>query len=261
MMHDHVRSRLSAYLEGELGAREEASLEAHLAECAPCTAELRALRRAIDLLHSLAVPEPPSDIGGAVLERLRAGEGAPRGMTARFARTFRAPLVRIAPFALAAGIGAVGYWMTINEPAPQMAARETRPPAAPAEAVEYRSGPIPPILQGGQAQRVAVSPLPVCLERFRTGRPAGPDCVAWDAYLASLASDDASRFALEIARLPKSHQRAVMERFTRFAAVTGSAPILGSTFRHSRDPQMVRFAPRVERTQSAPLRLVGWDGR
>ena len=81
MMHDHVRSRLSAYLEGELvGAARRRRSRPTSASAPPCSAELRALRRAVDLLHALATPELPSDIGGAVLERLRAGEGAPRAL-------------------------------------------------------------------------------------------------------------------------------------------------------------------------------------
>ena len=45
MMHDPIRRRLSAYLEGELSIREEEALDAHLAECAACSAEFRAWSR------------------------------------------------------------------------------------------------------------------------------------------------------------------------------------------------------------------------
>jgi anti-sigma factor RsiW len=266
MMHGHVRSRLSAYLEGDLGAREESALEAHLAECAPCTAELRALRRAIDLLHGLSNPEMPSDIGGAVLERLRNGEGAPRSLLARVS------WVRLAPFALAAGIGAAAYLTQVEDTrvAVDVAGVESLPvvaaqvpaPASPVAAPVQRVGTPVDLFNGqGAAQRMVVSPFLVCLARFRTGKPAGADCAAWDAYLLQLASEDAPRFYVEVGGFPKSHQQAIMDRLSLAAALSGSATTVGTTLRDSQDPQIRRFAPRFERSQSAPLLRASWDGR
>lgn len=257
MMHEQVRSRLSPYLEGELPPREEEALEAHLAECPPCSAEFRALRRAVDLLHDLPTPELPSDIGGAVLERLRAGEGA--------RRTSGTPWVRLAPFALAAGIVAVALLTPVEEAeAPKLTFDASPPTVIMARApVQAAAGRAEIGLQNGDsaAPRMQVSPFPVCLARFRTGRGAGPDCAAWDAYLVQLANDDAPRFSLEVRGLPKRHQQALMDRISQFAAVTGSAPTLGTTLRRSRDPQMLQFATRVERRSNAPLRYVAYEGR
>jgi hypothetical protein len=265
MMHGHVRSRLSAYLEGDLGPREESALEAHLAECAPCTAELRALRRAVDLLHDLSNPEMPSDIGGAVLERLRKGEGAPRRLLARVS------WVRLAPFALAAGIGAAAYLTQVEDTrvAADVAAVESLPvvaqpsvPASPTPIPVQRVATRVDLFNGqGPAQRMVVSPFPVCLARFRTGKPAGADCAAWDAYLLQLASEDAPRFYVEVGGFPKSHQQAIMDRLSLAAALSGSATTVGTTLRGSQDPQIRRFAPRFERSQSAPLLRASWDGR
>jgi hypothetical protein len=257
MMHDHVRSRLSAYLEGELSAREESALAAHLAECPPCSAELRALRRAVDLLHQLGTPELPSDIGGAVLERLRAGEGGPRRSSVIW--------VRFAPFALAAGIVAVALLTPLDEAqAPKLVFAPSStgivPTVVVAEAPAGRPGELA-IGNGtpaAQIQRIEVSPFPVCIARIRSGRSAGPDCAAWDAYLVQLASEDASRFSAELSGLPKPHRQRVLDRFSRFAAETGSAPSLVPTLRHTRDPQMVQLARRVE---NAPLRQVSYGGR
>jgi hypothetical protein len=257
MMHDHVRSRLSAYLEGEVSAREESALATHLAECPACSAELRALRRAVDLLHQLDVPELPSDIGGAVLERLRAGEGAPRRTSVTW--------VRFAPFALAAGIVAVALLTPLEE---AHAPRLVFHPSSAGTAPQIVVADVPPGRPGGlaigngtpaaQIQRIEVSPFPVCLARIRSGRSAGPDCAAWDAYLVQLASEDASRFSAELRGLPKPHRQRVLDRFSRFAAVTGSAPSLAPTLRHTRDPQMVQLAKRVE---NAPVRQVAYGGR
>jgi anti-sigma-K factor RskA len=42
----HPNEKLSAYLDGELGARERERIEQHLAACPTCASELRALRHA-----------------------------------------------------------------------------------------------------------------------------------------------------------------------------------------------------------------------
>ncbi len=44
-------SALGAYLDNELGIRKKQQVEAHLAQCEDCQAELMALRRLSDLLH------------------------------------------------------------------------------------------------------------------------------------------------------------------------------------------------------------------
>jgi hypothetical protein len=260
MMHEHVRSRLSPYLEGELSAREESALEAHLAECPPCRAELRALRRAVDLLHHLDAPELPSDIGGAVLERLRAEKGAPRRPSV--------PWVRFAPFALAAGIVAVALLTPAEEAqAPKLLFTASAVPAPIERIVAQAPAGLPADAGLGngnlaaQNQRIEVSPYRVCVARFRSGRPAGPDCAAWDAYLVQLASEDASRFSFEMSGMPTPHRQRILDRFSRFAAETGSAPSLVPQLRHTRDPQMVQLAKRVERRLNAPIRQASFDGR
>lgn len=48
--------RLSAYVDGELGAAERAAMEHHLAQCPAGGAELRELRSATALLHGAAMP-------------------------------------------------------------------------------------------------------------------------------------------------------------------------------------------------------------
>ena len=53
MTHEHDTARLSDYLDGELGSRAAARLEAHLAECPTCAdalAELQAVRDAAGAL-------------------------------------------------------------------------------------------------------------------------------------------------------------------------------------------------------------------
>lgn len=53
------RERLSAYVDGELGAEERVALEAHLSGCERCLDELAALRQIRSLLKALPTPVMP----------------------------------------------------------------------------------------------------------------------------------------------------------------------------------------------------------
>ncbi|HZC05544.1 MAG TPA: zf-HC2 domain-containing protein [Ktedonobacterales bacterium] len=53
------RERLSAYLDGELGAEERVALDAHLSGCERCQDELAALRQTRSLLRALPTPAMP----------------------------------------------------------------------------------------------------------------------------------------------------------------------------------------------------------
>lgn len=65
---DQARPMLSDYLEGSPVRRAE--LEAHLAGCVACAAELAALRRVDDLLAAAPWAEPPSGLWEGVEARL-----------------------------------------------------------------------------------------------------------------------------------------------------------------------------------------------
>ena len=56
-MHNHVTEWLNAYLDGELHGSRLHTVEAHLAECEACQAELRSLRDLSGLLHKVPAPE------------------------------------------------------------------------------------------------------------------------------------------------------------------------------------------------------------
>ncbi len=59
--HEWVEESLSAYLDGELSAREKAGVEKHLQECRACSENLSTLRQTVALLKELpAVPAPRS---------------------------------------------------------------------------------------------------------------------------------------------------------------------------------------------------------
>lgn len=59
--HKFTLNNLSAYLDGELDARQRARVERHLATCAACQRELATLRATVELLHQVpAKPVPRS---------------------------------------------------------------------------------------------------------------------------------------------------------------------------------------------------------
>ena len=56
-MSKHVTEWLNAYLDGELNGSQLQQVEAHLAECEACQAELESLERLSSLLHEVPAPE------------------------------------------------------------------------------------------------------------------------------------------------------------------------------------------------------------
>lgn len=66
-------SRVCAYLDGELGARERRFVERHLSGCRPCAEFLRGLRGAVRALRS--APKPRLSVGQRGLLRRRLSSG------------------------------------------------------------------------------------------------------------------------------------------------------------------------------------------
>lgn len=68
--HRWARTRLSAYVDGELTARQRRRLERHADACAECGPALRSLIRVIHALRTLPRPPAPS-VADRVIARLR----------------------------------------------------------------------------------------------------------------------------------------------------------------------------------------------
>lgn len=84
-MSGHPRERLSALLDGELGPAEQAELQAHLAACAACAAELEELALLGQAARELDEPAPEGyfdELPGRIRQRLRAARPAARGRLA-----------------------------------------------------------------------------------------------------------------------------------------------------------------------------------
>lgn len=78
MTHDDVRGLSTEYLLGTLDAAERARVDAHLAECAACRAELAEDARVLDAIgRGVAPATPPAALRERILSAARA-ESAPR---------------------------------------------------------------------------------------------------------------------------------------------------------------------------------------
>ena len=103
-MHDEWTDRLSEYLDGELDARERGALEAHLAGCAECRADLDALRAVVARAQALPDSGPASDLWPGVASRIGEGRTPRRNLiTRRFA--FTLPQLVAASLALTVASG------------------------------------------------------------------------------------------------------------------------------------------------------------
>ena len=71
MAEDRFEVLLASYLLGELTVEEERELERHLEECSTCRRELDRARQTHNLLRQLAADEPPAELKGRVLRRVR----------------------------------------------------------------------------------------------------------------------------------------------------------------------------------------------
>lgn len=74
MRRDHhwAGPRMSAYVDGELGERQQARLAAHASICPECHRVLGTLRRMLSVMAGIAAPAPPpaDRIAGQVASRI-----------------------------------------------------------------------------------------------------------------------------------------------------------------------------------------------
>jgi len=115
-----AKSRIAAYLYGDLPAKEREAFEAHAAQCAKCRGELEMTRRALGLMPAEPAPPVPE---AQREEMLRSVRRAIRTAAAAQERT-RRWVWSWAAAALVAGALGVGVWYTQVKgpaPAPQIA--------------------------------------------------------------------------------------------------------------------------------------------
>jgi hypothetical protein len=115
-MTDRWMDRLSEYLDGTLEPGERTALEAHLADCAACTATLAELRRVVARARALDDRAPAADLWPRIAARIGAG-GAVLPFARRARRvSFTVPQLAAAGIALVA-LSFAGGWLALRHPA------------------------------------------------------------------------------------------------------------------------------------------------
>jgi anti-sigma factor RsiW len=124
--------RLSEYLDGELPDNERVALEAHLQECAECTAVLAEIRQVVSRAQGLEPIVPAHDLWPAIARRIGA---TPRSGTevidlesrqkARRRWTFSLPQLAAAGIALMSVSGGTVWLLSKPARSPSLAVRDT----------------------------------------------------------------------------------------------------------------------------------------
>lgn len=89
MEHEEYRERLGPFALDTLDEAEKSALQAHLAECVACRAELDQWREVIaSLAYTITPVEPPAELRARILERVRnEGQVSPAAVTTSEANT------------------------------------------------------------------------------------------------------------------------------------------------------------------------------
>jgi anti-sigma factor RsiW len=166
--HSRAQALLSEYLERDLSEAQSAAVEAHVAACPSCAAELEDLRGTIALLRRLPSPEPPAYLASRVMARIADGEAQPGGGR-RWLATLAAPALA-APLAAAAAALAVSFW--IGPPAAEPQGRTAVAHGTPGRALVPRlAGPVEPADALARVGPEAPVPAAPAWPRLRGGVP------------------------------------------------------------------------------------------
>ena len=150
-MHEQWTDQLSDYLDGELTPGEQAAVEAHLRECAECTAVLNDLKRIVARARGVDARPPQADLWDGIAARIEgraSGHVTPfraRPQAKRF--TFTVPQLAAASLLIAAMSGGVAWSVAQRAASTRQAAVTARvetavPPSAPeTPAAEFDAEP------------------------------------------------------------------------------------------------------------------------
>lgn len=95
---------LSAYVDGETDAKQEAFLTAHVSECKECAAELDSLRTLVKTAASIELVNPPKDLRERILTEIAAQTRTTTAWKIRLPSFRLVPILKLAGSAVAAGI-------------------------------------------------------------------------------------------------------------------------------------------------------------
>jgi hypothetical protein len=237
-MSGHPGELLSAFLDGELSAADQAAVEGHLRECAACAHELEELAAVDAFAREIPVPAPAGyfeELPGRVRARVRRPARVPRlavwaaaaaaavmavtvtPLLMRRERSVTAPAAQSAPYAPAAGA------------APPSTVPPPEAGFADAGATRDRVLPTPPakreaqgrLLERDRADQPAALPAPSALPRpaeeaLRKTKanvgglaaPAAPAATAEDRLAAGTARSKVPAETSELAAAPSADVRA-----------------------------------------------------
>jgi hypothetical protein len=156
-MSDQWTGQLSEYLDGELDAEAQASLEAHLERCPECREALAGLRRVLARVHAVEDRMPVRELWPGIAERIGARPPVPvRRLPRRYA--FSLPQLAAAGIALATLSGS-SVWLLRPAATRVMAVQPApAPPTPPAAVLPVASGAARPAA-GGPRYDAAVADL------------------------------------------------------------------------------------------------------
>jgi hypothetical protein len=257
-MSGHPGELLSAFLDGELSAAEQAAVEGHLRECAACAHELEELAAVDAFARELPVPAPAGYF-----------EELPGRVRARVRRPARVP--RLAVWAAAAAAAVMAVTVTplliqrersVTAPAAQSAPHVPSAGAAPPSTVPPPEASFAD--EGATRDRDRVRPAPSAkreaqgrlLERDRADKPAAlpaPPALPRPAEEA-LRKTNAGVGGLAAAAAPAEDRVAAGTATTKAPAETSE--VAGATAASARaeptaDAQKERAAPPPERKLAA----------
>ena len=246
MRHEHIASRLSAYLEGSLSKRDAERVEAHLLGCAGCRQALGELKRTIDLLRSLRGSVEVPDLSSTVMARIRAGEAEPSALDRLRAGVSRflsgplgAPLATGAVgLALLAVLPRIEVEVSIPGRATSVAPAAVATRQAPAASRQHASSP--PLLTRRVREPLSRDPFS-CLEA-----PSPQACRSQHAFMTRLAQENVWAFVERLEAVPEPSRDVLLNDLSRFAAESGAAPDVARELRATGDPLAQRMAAHFE---------------
>jgi anti-sigma factor RsiW len=163
-MSDQWMNQLSDYLDDELDQSQRIALEAHLAECANCTATLADLRRVVGRAQALDDRPPATDLWPGIATRIGVSTDDLARRRALRRVSFTVPQLVAASIVLVAATAVVARLVTRSANAPAPVATSAPAPSTQAQPVAWPA-------RADSSADIAVAQLQLALrEGQRTGR-------------------------------------------------------------------------------------------
>lgn len=227
--HDQFADAIAAYALNALDAAEARVLEAHLATCAECRAELAELRRAVNGIGLSAIAEePPADLRAKIVNRAE----LTRGTRSTQGSSIVPWMVAAASIALVAASGFYGL----------MQRQQTAEALAGKAAADARVS----LLQrqiNGLSERIAVLSAPDAVQIKLAGQPDAPRATA------SVVMSPTKGMVLTASNLPQLAAGKIYQLWV----VTKTAPVSIGTFEVAADGSVTGTMPLTPGASTDPV--------